>query len=136
MQIFPLSFFFRAVYADSTLCIYCILPGLLIYSVCNDLMSHFVFLLQDLSLNVISVTDVFMVPSTQLLCMATTKACQDALAKLEVGVPWTLADGALVSGWLPADSLSHVQVSGSTLSLELDFVTPPPTWPSMEGLNN
>jgi hypothetical protein len=82
------------------------------------------FLLQDLGLSVADVTDVFMVPSTQLLRVgfAAAEPCQAALAKLQAGVPWAAADNALVYGWSPADSLSRVRVSGCTPGLDLDLV--------------
>jgi hypothetical protein len=66
------------------------------------------FLLQDLGINIATVTDVFMVPSTQLLRVGFVAAepCQAALDKLQVGVPWSAAAGTLAYGWSPADSLS------------------------------
>jgi hypothetical protein len=82
------------------------------------------FLLNDLGVSPADVTDVFMVPSTQLLRVGfhAEGPCLAALAKLQVGVPWAAADGALVYGWLPADSLSRVRVSGCTPHLDTDRV--------------
>jgi hypothetical protein len=89
------------------------------------------FLLRDLGINPADITDVFMVPSTQLLRVGfhAEGPCSAALVKLQVGVPWAAADGALVYGWSPADSLFRVRVSGCTPTL-----TPTgwrPTWPSL-----
>ncbi len=51
------------------------------------------FLLLDLGVNPADVTDVFMVPSTQLLRIGFHAGlCLTALAKLQSGVPWTAAD--------------------------------------------
>jgi hypothetical protein len=82
------------------------------------------FLLQDLAVDIATVTDVFMVPSTQLLRVGFVAAepCQAALDKLQVGVPWSAAGGALVYGWSPSDSLSRVRVSGCTQALSIDWL--------------
>jgi hypothetical protein len=82
------------------------------------------FLLNDLGISPADVTDVFMVPSTQLLRVGfhAEGPCLAALAKLQVGVPWAAAEGALVYGWSPAHSLSRVRVSGCTPHLDTDRV--------------
>jgi hypothetical protein len=82
------------------------------------------FLLKDHGINPADVTDVFMVLSTQLLRVGfhAEGPCSAARAKLQVGVPWAAAEGALVYGWLPADSLSRVRVSGCTPHLNTDRV--------------
>ncbi len=82
------------------------------------------FLLQDLAVDIATVTDVFMVPSTQLLCVGFVAAepCQAALDRLQASVPWSAAGGALVYGWSPADSLSRVRVSGCTQALNIDWL--------------
>ena len=82
------------------------------------------FLLLDLGISPTDVTDVFMVPATQLLRVGFhhEEPCRVALAKLQAGVPWTAADGLLVYGWSPADSLSRVRVSGCTPHLSTDRV--------------
>jgi hypothetical protein len=58
------------------------------------------FLLQDLAVDIATVTDVFMVPSTQLLRVGFVAAepCQAALDKLQAGVPWSATGGAIVYG--------------------------------------
>jgi hypothetical protein len=82
------------------------------------------FLLQDLAVDIATVTDVFMVTSTQLLRVGFVAAepCQAALDKLQVGVPWSATGGALVYGWSPSDSLSRVRVSGCTQALSIDWL--------------
>jgi hypothetical protein len=61
-------------------------------------------LLQDLAVDIATVTEVFMMPSTQLLCVGLVDALAD--------VPWSAAGGVLIYGWLPFDCLSQVCVSG------------------------
>jgi hypothetical protein len=61
---------------------------------------------------------------TQLLCVSLAAAdpCQAILAKLQAGVTWTTAEGALVFSWSPADFLSQVRVSGCMPGLDMDLV--------------
>jgi hypothetical protein len=61
---------------------------------------HNSFLLHDRGINPANVTDVFMVPSTQLLCVIfqADGPCLAALASLQAGIPWAAAEGALVYG--------------------------------------
>jgi hypothetical protein len=82
------------------------------------------FLLQDLAVDIATVTDVFMVPSTQLLRVGFVAAepCQAALDKLQAGVPWSAAGGAIVYGWAPSDSLSRVRVTGCTQALSIEWL--------------
>jgi hypothetical protein len=71
-------------------------------------------LLKDLAVDIASITDVFMVPTTQLLRdkFIAVEPCQAALDKLPGGVPWLAAGVTLVYGWSPLDSLYRVHVSG------------------------
>jgi hypothetical protein len=66
---------------------------------------HNLFFLRDLGINPANVTDIFMVPYTQLLHVRihADGPCLAALAKLQVGVPWAAAEGVLVYGWCPVD---------------------------------
>jgi hypothetical protein len=61
------------------------------------------FLLQDLAVDIATITNVFMDPSTQLLRVGFVAAwpCQVALDKLQAGVPWSAAGSAIVYGWPP-----------------------------------
>ncbi len=54
------------------------------------------FLLQDLAVDITTITDVFMVSSTQLLRVGfvTAEPCQAALDKLQGDVPWSAAGSA------------------------------------------
>jgi hypothetical protein len=70
------------------------------------------FLLQDLVIDIATVTDGFMVPSTQLLHVGFVIAdpCQAALDKLQTGFPWSAAIGALVYGRAPSNYLSRARL--------------------------
>jgi hypothetical protein len=67
---------------------------------------------------------------TQLLrvCFVTAKPCQAALDKLQAGVPWSAADGALVYGWAPSDCPSQVRVTGCTQALSIDWLVTHIAW--------
>jgi hypothetical protein len=82
------------------------------------------FLLQDLAVDIATVTDMFMVPSTQLLRVGFVAAepCQAALDRLQAGVPWSAAGGAIVYGWAPSDSLSRLRVTGCTQALSIEWL--------------
>jgi hypothetical protein len=86
---------------------------------------RFSFLLKDLAVSPADVSEVYVVPTTQLLRVGFRSEAPMliALEKLRAGAQWAAAGGRKVSGWAIQDLLTKVRINAFPQLVELDLLT-------------